>query len=235
MPKEFRCFIQKEKPESFSEINEKRSDLYITFPEIPQHLSKCIGLKFRDVTFGKNDLSANRLELKLLQKNLGNGVEIWQKIRSSKLSKTLFVLEKPEIKESKENLYNFNNTLVKLNKKEVLEQILPFLKPIEDIFDIIGKLGPDPKISLALINKQRTQSRYKSFIYEENFLEFHSISSQISVSKPKFFISYCVEDFVPDSIETLQEFQKIWIELNKKYTIVTKNIKGYPEFILDNL
>ena len=206
------------------------------FPEIPRDLSKCFGLKFRDIAFGKNELMANHLELKILKKNLGNGIEIWQKVISCRLPKTLKILEINEIKEeSKETLYNFKNTLVKFNKKEVLEQILPFIKPIVDIFEVICKLGPDPKISLALINKNRSQSQYKSFIYEKTALEFLAISPQISFSEPKYFLSCCVEDFVADSIETFKEFQKKWKKLNKKYAIAPKDIKGYPEFILDNL
>jgi len=230
MGQEFRIFIQLESfPKSgfFKNIfAEQRSDLYILFPDLPLEYSKTFGLKFRDVSMNKDYIEGNRLELKILKKSQGDGIEIWQKVLSERLDKKIRIIEK--IDQDCEEPYYIDNTPVKFNKKEVLEQMFGLIKG-----DILTKIGENPKIKLALISKIRKQKRDSNCVYEKTFLLMKAITT--SFAPEKYFLTYCWEDFKEHTIEDFKPFQKKFEKMSKEHQISPKNFKGYPEFIYENL
>lgn len=229
MSNEFRIFLPTENF-IFSDLKfiftEKRSDLYILFTELPKELLISFGLKFRDISYSKNEITGSCLELKLMKKSNSNGVEFWEKVLSTYFPKPLVILE--EKMKKNETPFFLGETPLKFNKKEIFEHIVLNCK-----FDFIKKLGSDPVISLALISKARKQSNCFSYKFEKTLIRFQAII--LKPSPEKKFISFCVEKFKADSIENLAAFQEKWKKLNQEYNISPKNIKGYPEFILDNI
>lgn len=233
MSKEFRCFIPFEKKsQKRSWFSENRVDLYITFLDLPKEISRTFGLKFRDIFEKKEKIEGIHLELKVMKKSFGNGVELWDKILSTYLSKSIVIidkqLEKSQKEENKENIFYLEKNPVIFNKKMVIEEILPFLK-----YPVFEKIGIDSKIELALISKKRSQKNCKSYCYEKTFINFCRISTLPSQSYN--ILSFCVENFTGNSIDEIKDFAKKWAKLQEKYKISQKDIKGYPEFILDFL
>lgn len=231
MSKEFRCFIPFEKKsQKKSWFSENRVDIYITFLDLPKEVSRTFGLKFRDVFEKKEKIEGIHLELKVMKKSFGNGVELWDKILSTYLAKPIVIIDKTSEKskneENKELIFYLEKTPVIFNKQLVIEEILPFLK-----YPVFEKIGVDSKIELALISKQRSQKHCKSYRYEKTLINFCRISSFPSQSYN--ILSFCVENFSVNSIEDLKDFAKKWAKLQEKYKISSKEIKGYPEFILD--
>ena len=230
MGKELRIFTQIEnfpKTVFFKNIiPEKRADLYIIFPDLPLEYSKTFGLKFRDVFIGKDYIESRILELKILKKAFGDGIEVWQKVLSERLDKNLRIIEKS--KEITEETYFIDKDPVKINRKEVLEQIFSLVKG-----EILGKIGENPRISFALVSKVRKQNKSAKFSYEKTFVLLKMISK--SFSQEKYFISFCWEDFKDEKVEDFVGFQKKMEKISVEHKIAEKDFKGYPQFILENL
>ena len=230
MGKELRIFTQIESfPKSgfFKNVfAEERADIYVIFPDLPLEYSRTFGLKFRDVTLAKEYIEGNILELKILKKELGNGVEVWQKVLSERLSKSIRIMEKTG--ETDEETYFCEKNAVKIHRKEVLEQIFSLVKG-----EILGKIGQNPRISLALVSKVRKQKMCQQFAYEKTFVSLKMVSK--SFLPEKLFVTFCWENFKEEKVEDFVGFQKKMEKISKKYKILEKDFKGYPQFILENI
>lgn len=230
MGKELRIFTQIEnlpKTGFFKNIYlEKRADLYIIFPDLPLEYSKTFGLKFRDVFIGKDYIESNILELKILKKAYADGIEVWQKVLSERLDKNIKIFEKS--RELTDETHFIDKDPVKINRKEVLEQIFSLVKG-----EILGKIGENPRILFALVSKVRKQSKSAKFSYEKTFVLLKMISK--SLSQEKYFVSFCWEDFKEEKIEDFVGFQKKMEKISGEHKITEKDFKGYPQFILENV
>ena len=259
MSKEFRCFIASSPPkQSFYSSAENRSDLYITFPALPIEISRSFGLKFRDAMLTPSGLSCDHLELKIMTKDYGNGVEIWRKVLSKRLKNQIFLLEKIEENVSKktnsqkidkfeekiaenqektENIIVFlNGKSLKFNKIQLISLLNKELENQKGFYENFKNVMPDPKISLILIHKLRVQKPYKTFTFEKTYIKFNVISESSENSKKiNIFKSYCIEGFDKNEVKEIKEFEKKWKNINEKFKISKADIKGYPEFICSNI
>ena len=70
---------------------ETRIDLYIFPLSLEKNTNKRFGLKFRDVSIKNDNFSVNKLELKIRNDRLIEGIEIWSKIIKKNLRLLIFL------------------------------------------------------------------------------------------------------------------------------------------------